>query len=379
MGEIKVLYVLPVIGHPRDSKRIAMLIDQGFHVEAVAFNRVYHNGREPNCNVVSIGKINHKEYLSRIYTFVKSISIVRYWVKKNDIIYASGPDMAYLALVASVGLKRQVILEVGDIQNIQFANNLSGRIVRLLEKIFVKKCSLIVSTSYGFIEKYYHQMLKIKVQYLIIENKLEDSNNGKNSKMKFFSNTNFPSKTLLRIGYFGLFRCDWSWEVLKNIAKQNRRNVKIVIAGYSLSSNKIAKESARLKNIEYLGNYKSPEDLASLYDQVDIVWATYPKPLHDDYLNWRLARTNRFYESLFFYKPIIVLDGSGDYQDTINYKIGLIISQESIQLAVERIIKISNEDILKWSNNIKSLPKSVYTYTNENIILKNKIMGIMKR
>ncbi len=57
LENINILSVLPLLGHPRDSKRIAMLQQAGFNVEAVAFERDYHTGRMPDCPVESLGKI----------------------------------------------------------------------------------------------------------------------------------------------------------------------------------------------------------------------------------------------------------------------------------------------------------------------------------
>ena len=42
-ANLRILYALPTIGHPRDSKRIAMLQNVGFQVEAIAFERKSHS------------------------------------------------------------------------------------------------------------------------------------------------------------------------------------------------------------------------------------------------------------------------------------------------------------------------------------------------
>ena len=50
-NNIKILSVLPVLGQPRYSKRITMLQELGFNVEVVTFERDYHRGRIPNCDI----------------------------------------------------------------------------------------------------------------------------------------------------------------------------------------------------------------------------------------------------------------------------------------------------------------------------------------
>ena len=73
----KILSVLPLLGHPRDSKRITMLQQAGFTVEAVAFERDYHTGRMPDCKVESLGRIAHGRYLQRILKMVTALPAMR--------------------------------------------------------------------------------------------------------------------------------------------------------------------------------------------------------------------------------------------------------------------------------------------------------------
>lgn len=175
LENIKILSVLQVLGHPRDSKRITMLQQAGFSVEAVAFERDYHTGRMPNCPVESLGKIAHGRYLQRILRMVTSLPAMRRAIRRNDVVYASGQDVAFMALIAGLGLGRPVILEVGDIRELQVASGLKGRLVRIVDKYFVNACSLLVATAPGFIDTYYRQWLKASVPAMVIENKLESA------------------------------------------------------------------------------------------------------------------------------------------------------------------------------------------------------------
>ena len=97
----KVLFVLPVLGQPRDAKRIAMLQRAGFTVEAAAFDRTYHRGRLPDCAVEILAKIEHKRYIRRFITFVMVVPKLRRAIRRADIVYASGPDMGLAAILAA--------------------------------------------------------------------------------------------------------------------------------------------------------------------------------------------------------------------------------------------------------------------------------------
>ena len=84
-------------------------------------------------------------------------------IQRNDIVYASGQDVAFMALIAGLGLAKPVILEVGDIRELQVAPGLKGRLVRIVDKYCVNACSLLVATAPGFIDTYYRKWLKASV------------------------------------------------------------------------------------------------------------------------------------------------------------------------------------------------------------------------
>lgn len=377
IDSLRVLSVLQTLGQPRHSKRITMLQQVGFSVEAVAFERDYHSGRMPDCPVESLGKIAHGRYLQRILKIVAALPAMRRAIRRNDIVYASGQDVAFMALIAGLGLGKPVVLEVGDIRELQVASGLKGRIVRTIDKHFVNACSLLVATAPGFIDTYYRQWLKASVPAMVIENKLESSF-AEETISKEITNP-LKGRSLvdrpLRIGYFGLLRCDWSWQVLEEFAMARPQGVEIVLAGYPMKPIDLPERSEKLSNVEFLGEFRSPHDLATLYGKVDLVWGCYPYPNPGDW-NWRWARTNRFYESCFFQKPIISLARSGDASDVKRYNIGLIIKDQDVQKVVDKLCNIKAEDLETWKHNMAKLPREVYIYTTETNELKNTLKGI---
>lgn len=370
-NNIKVLSVLPVLGQPRHSKRISMLQGSGFDVEVVAFERDYHKGRLPDCNIKSLGKISHSKYLQRVFKLIKAFQILRNAIKNNDIIYASGPDMAYLTLLAGIGFRKPIVLEVGDIREIQIVKGFVGNFVRIVDKYLVQKCSLLVSTTPAFINEYYKKWLNVKIPSIVLENKLE-----KNCYKKVFKN----KTNKIRIGYFGLLRCNWSWEVLKNLAILNPDNIEIILAGYPINPKGIPEKANAINNIRYLGEYKSPDDLSRLYGQVDLIWAVYPGPeVVEKNQRWAqmVCRSNRFYESCYFQTPLISLKNSGDGIEVKKYNIGLIIDNQNINDVISKIEQISIKDLNYWKINMENVPQDVFVYTTEIEELKKSILQII--
>ena len=375
----RVVSVLPLLGHPRDSKRITMLQQAGFDVEAVAFERDYHSGRMPECEVTVLGKIAHGRYLQRIFKIFCALPAMRRVIKRNHVIYTSGTDMAFMALVAGLGLGKPVVVEIGDIREVQVASGIKGRVVRFFDKLFVNSWSFLVATTPSFIDVYYREWLKSSVPAMVIENKIEADfaeeilQKGIQSPVDGKPLIDRP----LRIGYFGGLRCEWSWRVLEAFAMAKPEDVKIVLSGYVMDPQDLPEQIEKYPNVTYLGQYKSPHDLPELYGGVDLIWGCY-QPIGPDDWNLRWARPNRFYESCLFQTPIVSRFGSCDSVDVKRYEIGLIIEDEDIHKVANCLCKIKADDLDTWKRNMAKLPRSIYSYTTETENLKNALEAISK-
>jgi succinoglycan biosynthesis protein ExoL len=378
---MKVLSLLPVLGHPRDSKRISMLMNSGFSVKALAFERDYHSGRFPECPYESLGKISHGDYFKRFIKIITVIPRIRKAIKVSDAVFTSGPDMAFLALIASVGLKTPVVLEVGDIRDIQLDKGISGKIVRYFDKLLVDSCELLVVISQGFKSDYYEGRIKTKTPILLIENKLEFvEENERNNITKYYSLNNETRKdNVLKIGYFGLLRDEWSLKVLENIAMKRPSQIEIILAGYpSHPIENLEERIAGYKNIKYLGQYKSPADLPVLYNQIDMVWACYP-PIGENDWNFKWGRPNRFFESCFFKKPLFIRGGCHCANDIKYFDIGNIINETDVEITANKIVSIEADEIEVWKRNMEKLPLNLFMYTTEEEELKNCMIRMINK
>ncbi|RYE49439.1 MAG: hypothetical protein EOP24_03145 [Hyphomicrobiales bacterium] len=351
----RILSLLPVLGHPRDSKRVAMLRKEGFEVEVAAFTRPYHRGRMPEGNVTVLGSLEHGRYLRRAIKMIGAIPALRQKIKNADVVYASGPDLGLFAHVAGLFVGRPVIVEIGDIRKIQVARGFVGLIARTLDRVSTGRAALLVSTAEGFVRDYYRRWLGVQTRAIVIENKLEPG--------LARGTPNESISSAFTIGYFGVLRCERSWQILEMLAEE-RPDVSILVAGIAIGPADLPERAERLPNVRWLGEYRSPDDLQSLYSQIDIVWACYPFPSRGEQ-NWKWARTNRFYEACHFQKPMIVLAGSGDHEVVDAKQLGLAIGLESVEDDVRTVSQISAADLEKWRLNLRALEPSTYTYLNE--------------
>ena len=373
-SSLHILTVLPVLGQPRDSKRIDMLVSLGFDVSVAAFNRAYHSGRVPSRPTQIIGTISHGKYLQRIGRLITALPKLRRAMRGRDIVYASSPDMALLAMIAGVFMGKKFILEVGDVREIQTAEGLKGRLVRIVDRVLTNRCSLLVVTAVGFLDNYYRNWLRSDVPAIVVENKIEASLTSARPEAVRGSlpqGRPFIDRPL-RIGYFGLLRCQWTWDVLKAFALKHPKDVEIVMAGYPMEPADIAEQAKSIPNVIYSGEYKSPNDLPRLYGAVDLVWACYKFIGPRDW-NLKWARPNRFYESCYFGRPLISRLGSSDSKEVDRLKIGFNIRTHEISEVVAELDSITAEMVEQWRSNSISLPNNLFMYTDEAEKLKSHI------
>lgn len=372
----RVLFVLPVLGQPRHSKRIEMIRSGGAAVEAAAFDRDYHRGRLPDCQVTGLGTISHGKYLRRIPRILRAVRPLSRQIARNDVVYAFGPDMALLSVLARGASRTPVVMEIGDLSRTQTRGGMVGHAVRAGERLLASRCSLVVTTTEAFMENYYRRWLGVRTPGLVLENKIE---------ARVADRTAVPARAPgrpldgrpLRIGYFGLLRCGWSWRVLDALVRRHPGRFEVVMAGYPLDPRDIADRSAGRSDFRYLGEYRSPTDLPALYGSVDVVWATYHPLAADDYPHW-WARPNRFYESCLFSRPVITRDGTCDSVDVKRWGVGLCVREESVDDTVARLASLTAAEVEGWTDAMARMPRDVYVHGDDTHRLQSSIAALAR-
>lgn len=355
-----------------------MLQKAGFDVRAVAFQRRSHPGRMPTCPVLIIGTLERARYAHRFACLLRAIPAVRRAISSHDLIYVAGVDMAALCLLAGVGLGRPMVLEIGDIRELQTAMNWKGSIVRRLDKLIADSCRLLVATAPEFIETYYRKWVGTKTRAVVIENKLDTEAWPQQIAVAAVSTAaaTLRVESAIRIGYFGVLRWADSWETLMALAKALPKRVEIMIAGEIAVSTDLSEQIKECPNISYLGEYHSPHDLPRLYGNIDIVWAVYPKIGPEDW-NLKWARTNRFYEACFFRRPIVARSGSKDAEEIVRLGIGMTIDSNDRRSIIEQFDELKPEQVREWQANCRALPSALYLLSSEAEELESELRGVL--
>ncbi|TWT52121.1 hypothetical protein CA85_50890 [Allorhodopirellula solitaria] len=345
-------------------------------VGVAAFKRAYHSGRMPPCNIDVLGEVKNGNYLQRATPMLLGLRKMRRLIKSADIVYAFGGDMALFCLLAGAGLQRPVVIEVGDVRAVQTRPGIRGKLFRSLDRYLTSRCKLLIVTSPAFAKYYYRDWIGVETPSLAIENKVDNqvALAAKSSKRLTSSNERPLKDRAMRIGYFGLLRDSWSWEVLLDLARSHPSRFHVHLAGLCPTKERL-EEIRDMPNVTYFGEYRSPGDLPGLYNNIDMTWACYP-PIRQDDWNFKWARPNRFYESCMFGRPTFTREGCQDAFDVKHYRIGKIVHGVVATDVTEEIASITYEQWQCWANAMRQLPDNLYTLTTEACELNAKLVAI---
>jgi succinoglycan biosynthesis protein ExoL len=357
---MKVVFLLPTVSQVRFQKRVNGLRKLGVEPTILAFQRDYYPGKPWSEEVHSLGTVQHRHLLRRVLTLIRAMPVVRSFAKGSDAVYAFGLDMLLLACLAKLSLAKRVriVYEAGDIREAMVGWGPVSQMLRQIECHLARRACLIVVTSPAYVTGYYHGMLGLTgLRYQVIENKLHAGQLPPPASAR-------REKPLgaMRIGYFGLIRCQRSLEVLKQLAAMGNGRIHVYIKGTPLGIGDLAAEVSRSPGIEYGGPYVAPDDLPDMYGQVDLAWIAH----YHGRTNLAWARANRFYEACYFRVPMVAQVGTVDAQAVESQDLGVCIDLTRLDEAVTAVMGISEAQLARWQQNIAHLPETVYMYSNEH-------------
>ncbi|MBD5781455.1 hypothetical protein IEN85_18285 [Pelagicoccus sp. NFK12] len=370
----KVLVVTPTLGDTKDSRRIDLIKSAGFSVQAAAFDRGSAQARPASCEVITLARISDGNYLARLFRFAGAIAKLRKLCKSASIVHSMSPDLTGLCHLACIGLQPKLVSDVADIREIQISHTPTSALLRSIEAYISIKSDLLIVTSKGFIDWYFNEKLKIKPKnFLVIENKLDESSPPHRAS---------TTSKKIRIGYFGCLRSNWTIKLLLELLKSYPDKFEIHTAGVDmLDEYDLIETSKRVKGFNYLGPYKSPEDLPQMYSRIDLSAIFYPdnNDKIDSFVAKAICRSNRFYEACKFQIPIISFSFCGDGLEVENLKNGLTIDTFNIKEAAKSIKEQLTEHNLKyWKQRSREIPREVYLLVKEAHNLKLRYQALLK-
>jgi len=259
-------------------------------------------------------------------------------------------------------------VEIGDIREVLVSAGLVAQVIQVLDSAVVRAADGLVVTSSRFVEDYYQGVRGITPRrVLVLENKIDYATwRALEDQIQEVRSSRTPGtpQDVFTIGYFGILRCPFTWRVLSSWAAADPEHRRVLVRGHLGEGAPSAEEMAVAPGVTYGGAYRWPQELPDLYGQVDMVCAA--APVRTDHLdNKAWARANRFYESCWFQKPLLVSKGGGDEPDVMEFGIGMGVPFDKPREAVEAISAINGEDLARWKEGLLRVPRWVYVETED--------------
>lgn len=354
-----------------DSHQMNKIIEfekNNIEVKTLAYIREDYYKSETNRHFIKITDLKNRHYLKRIWTYIFAFFKILKNIKNEKVVYVFGIDNIIMIILMKITfrLKFKLIYEIPDIREVQFSNSIFTKGLYKLERLFYKKINLFVLTSEAYYTEFYEKILGYSVNYTVIENKINTSiiNEFKSTNVQKFR----ASKHTLTIGYFGLLRCPQSLKFLIELAKK-RSDFNIILRGIFMENTKCyLKEINEIKNINYLGTYVSPIDLSTIYEEINISWICYPFSNQKEG-NWKLAKTNRFYESGFYKTPMISSIGTQDSKKVDELNIGIVIDLSDLKKCLRQVEDVTLLQVSNWKKNIENSSDSNYMIKDDYRLL----------
>lgn len=263
-----------------------------------------------------------------------------------SVIYARNLDMLACAFLAKhyTKLSTPVIYESLDVHRLLTRQDPVGAAVRELERLLLRRSAGLVVSSPGFIRNHFERRYPGDFRAFVVENRLAPGGayGGRVAERK----SRPPSvHEPLRLGWVGNLRCSRSFKLLCEVADRFPESLSIHLHGFPARTEIRVFEpliEAR-PNLHYHGPFRSPEDLASIYAQLDVVWA-------GDFMEagynsvWLLP--NRIYEGGYYCTPSIAPAGTETAAWLDRHACGFIIG-EHVETSLPLLIASLIEDRLK--------------------------------
>jgi succinoglycan biosynthesis protein ExoL len=285
---------------PAIQRRIAGLENAGASVQAFtmrrgeAFTTPWRN--------FDLGETRDAAFAQRFVALARAAPMLskhRDALRRADVFYARNLDMLALASWAksTTGARASLIYECLDVHRFMTRNDPLGVAMRSTERALLKNVSLVVVSSLAFAGQYFDRVHPGLAKTMLVENRLPWG----------FDYGPRPTLTVrasgpIRIGWFGVLRCRRSLNLLLDLADRFPNDIALSFRGIPARKElqDFEDKIAGRANVRFGGRYKWPDDLASIYNDVDLVWAG---DFHDPGANSRWLMPNRLYEGGYYATP----------------------------------------------------------------------------
>ena len=355
MKKKRIVFIESGENNPNNIKRMEEFKAQGFDVVVYAFSRNQDIQNHPKgIQVHNIGEFSSdSSYFSRIGVIRKGIKSVLLKHKNDDcIFYLLKSDMA---IVYSYLSKIPYIFEEADMTHLSFGNKwLRGYLERRVKRI-IRNSVISVFRSEGFLKYHFGDTYPDNVY--VIPNRLHPDV----LKLPQVESHEVNDKCL-KFGFVGGIRYNTIYSFAHYLLKNFPQHEFHFFGNFSTKAQEDHfMELKHFTNCFFHGPFRSPDDLPSIYSQIDVLLSAYDVRG----INPRYAEPNKLYEAIYFDKPIIVSSHSFLADKVERLGIGYDLDALNETEVVELVKSINRKSIEGKCKNIEKIDKLKCVNMNE--------------
>jgi len=327
---LHILYFVHDLADPAVRRRVLMLQAGGARVTLAGFRRDDNalaaiHGVEP----IELGRTRDAQFAQRVTAVAKSALQLRRLlrsVEKPDVIIGRNLEMLAVANRAKsiFGGDMPVVYECLDIHRLLLRKDVFGGALRGVERHFGADAALLLTSSPAFVEHYFRSRSGLDLPIVLLENKVL-ALEGIGAEVVAAPRVPAIGEPW-KIGWFGALRCRKSLEMLAEFSRRMEGRFEIVLRGRPAYS-EFSDFDGFVRDAPFMrfgGPYKNPEDLATIYGEVQFSWAI---DFFEEGLNSSWLLPNRLYEGGLHGTVPVAVDGTETARFLTNRKIGLTLRE----------------------------------------------------
>jgi len=344
-----ILYFAHDLADPAIRRRVMTLRAGGATVSLAGFKRA-DNGLTDVDGVapIDLGQTADGRFAQRIacvakasFTLPSKLSPL----KKPDVIIARNLEMLALArrAVSHFGADVPVVYECLDIHRLLLNDGLPGKLLNAVQRALGRNVKLLITSSPAFVENYFKPRSGLNVPVLLQENKvLALDGDDMTAPSPRLPQAGEPWK----IGWFGALRCRKSLQILADFAAKMDGKVEVVLRGRPAYSEFDDFDGfvERAPHLAFHGAYRNPEDLASIYNDVQFTWAI---DFFEEGQNSSWLLPNRLYEGCLHGALPIAVAGTETARFLQQRNIGHILETADVASLETLFSKLSDASYLQ--------------------------------
>ena len=357
----ELLFFCPDVTDASTLKRVQQFMDFGYRVTVFGFRRArYNTAYQPPWPNVPLGFTTDARYWHRVRALLRAIPVLfarRDALARASIFYARNIDQLLLALLARLITfsRAPVAYEVLDIPPILMRRGLVPALLRRIERLCLRRTSLLVLSSPGFHRNYFAAVQKYRGDWFLLENKLHPPISSSPPPVRRVAEDGRPWV----VGYFGLIRGESTFALIARLAERLEGRVLFKFDGIltTVDRAKFDEVVRRCPNIVYGGPYLPQQDLERLYRDVDFAWALDLE--HTDH-NSRWLMPCRFYEAGYYGVPCLAVHGFEVGSTIESHRIGWTFDAPLEESLVRFFENLTPADYERIRGRLRSVPQSMF-------------------